>query len=166
MTGKIKCTGCSHHLNNCNWCFETAREYPFIEEDGDCPYYDEKTEFSKLLTIVAMELVNILIEKNQGYGSAFFDGLEKIKDQVSKIPIDKKEPYLYMHYLGIWQRLNDKLSRFFNLIFSENTKTKDEAIYDAMLDITGYGLLSLTYYNQNYNKELNIKKEPPKDEEV
>lgn len=158
---KIYCHKCIHYLENFNWCFETARDYPFLEVDGECPYYDEKTSFSDLLTKISLNLISILKEKNSGYGNAFFDGIEKIQEKFIRLPMDNEILYPYIHYLGIWQRLNDKLLRFFNLIFSKYYESKKEDIYDAILDLTGYGLLSLTYLDKEYNKNLgiNIKNE-------
>lgn len=153
---KIFCWGCIHHLDNCNWCFETAREYPFLDVKGECAYYGEKTKLSDLLTKISLNLTKVILEKNEGYGNAFFDGIEKIQEKFIKIPMDEKKLYPYMHYLGIWQRLNDKLLRFFNLIFADTYESKREDIYDAILDLTGYGLLSLAHLDEDYNKELNI----------
>ena len=109
-------------------------------------------DFSDSTSKTAKELVNILIEKNKGYGNAFYDGIDKVKEKIKTLNKEDFDAIKYAHYIGIWQRLNDKLLRFFNLIFTTENPEKSKDLYDAILDIAGYGVLSLNYLN-NENKQ-------------
>lgn len=110
-------------------------------------------EFSESTSRTAEELVNILIEKNKGYGNAFYDGIEKVKEKIKTLSKQDFDAIKYAHYIGIWQRLNDKMLRFFNLIFTKENDEKKSDLYDAILDIAGYGLLSLNYLNNENKRE-------------
>ena len=131
-------------------------EINFTKENKEFLNLLDNTDFRASTSKTAEELVDILIEKNKEYGNAFYDGIDKVKEKIKTLNKEDFDVIKYVHFIGIWQRLNDKLLRFFNLIFTKDFSEKKKDLYDAILDIAGYGLLSLNYLN-NEKGEKNGK---------
>lgn len=83
-----------------------------------------KEKFAEEIEIIASNLVETLIKKNADYGNN----------------VDKNIDEWGLSSLAI--RLDDKLSRFKNLIKeSNNRQVADETIEDTLLDLAGYAIL-------------------------
>lgn len=95
--------------------------------------YDKK-QFAEEVEIIASNLVETLIKKNADYGNN----------------VDKNIDEWGLSSLAI--RLDDKLSRFKNLI-KNNRQVADETIEDTLLDLAGYAILGyrkIQEMNQNH----------------
>jgi len=108
----------------------------------------KKEKFEKEIKELVDEIVNILIKKNKGYGNSFYNGLNNIKKSLDY----DDDRFKNMHYFPFYARELDKLSRINSLITSSiPKKDKEDAIYDAVLDLAGYAILFLNYI-KNYDK--------------
>jgi len=108
-------------------------------------------EFEEKLRELSIKVTNILVEKNKKYGNSFYEGLDELKEIYTKNKLGKT-----LHYFSFYVREKDKLNRLKNLIDSDiEQKDKKSAIFDAVLDIVGYGLLFLNYIQNEKNMEEN-----------
>lgn len=109
----------------------------------------KKQKFEEEINHIVKEIVNILINKNKGYGNSFYDGLDNVKETLKQF---NDEKFNRIHYFSFYVRELDKLNRFKSLLvssISENNKEID--IYDVVLDLAGYSILFLNYI-KNYDK--------------
>lgn len=131
-----------------------------------CTYTEEPKEtkenpilkFEEYLENVLEDMKEILIKKNTGYGNSFFETMEYIRSN-SKM--------FYDHYRAFFQRVYDKLKRFYNLTegkisIMEDWNKRKESMKDVVIDIIGYSLLMLIYMEKLEGKlkikEPNLKK--------
>lgn len=110
---------------------------------------ENKNKFESELRELANNIVDILVNKNKGYGNSFYEGLNEVKNLFKDCDdkILKK-----VHYFSFYVRELDKLNRFKNLIVSDiPEKDKEINIFDAVLDLAGYSMLFYNYI-KNYDK--------------
>jgi hypothetical protein len=100
-----------------------------------------KLDFNEEIRKTAEEITELLIKKNKGYGNSFYDTLDLIKESFKNEESDSMD---YVHYIGFFQRIHDKLKRFLNLI-STNDKDKRDKLKDQVFDIIGYSILFYNY---------------------
>ncbi|MEM5854199.1 MAG: nucleotide modification associated domain-containing protein [Candidatus Aenigmatarchaeota archaeon] len=76
---------------------------------------------------IALEIVNLLEEKNTLYGNSY----KETRDEYG--------------YIAFLIRLQDKINRIKTLYTKENLPKSEESIEDTLKDIIGYCLLELEY---------------------
>ena len=84
---------------------------------------------------ITAKMAELYEEKNKNYDNAFDKSLDEDGLLVSKI------------------RLSDKLLRFNSLIKQESKGTIEESLYDTLMDLANYSIMTMMWLNNQKDKE-------------
>lgn len=87
---------------------------------------------------ITAKMAELYEEKNKNYDNAFDKSLDEDGLIVSKI------------------RLSDKILRFNSLIKQESKGTTEESLYDTLMDLANYSIMTMMWLNNQKDKE-NVK---------